>query len=189
MRLFLAIELDRAAREQCDALVAGLRRSLGEAASALRWTPAENIHVTLHFLGEVDRTSTDRLTAALGTSIPHPAFEASTSSFGAFPPGGPPKIVWLGVGAGASEMAKVHRVLADRIQLAGFQPESREFSAHLTVARVRDRDRSSVRGLRAQLSAISRHPIAWRVDHVTLFRSDLSGAAPRYEPMTALWLA
>jgi 2'-5' RNA ligase len=189
VRLFLAAELDRSAREQCRALVSGFRRSLGDAASALRWTPPENVHVTLHFLGEVDRASADRLISTLGPSLPHASFDAATSSFGAFPPGGPPKVVWLGIDAGASELARVHDLLADRLRLAGFQPEARAFSAHLTIARVRDRDRSSVRGLRMQIAAVSSHPIAWRVDHVTLFRSDLSGDAPRYESVATLPLS
>jgi 2'-5' RNA ligase len=186
VRLFLAVELDRAARGQCDTLLEALRRSLGDAASALRWTPAENVHITLHFLGEVDRGGADRLIKEFGALAAPPAFDASTSSFGAFPPGGPPKIVWLGIGDGATEMTRLQSALAEPVRRAGFQPEQRPFSPHLTIARVRDREHGRVPGLRAQLAAIHSHAISWRVDHVTLFKSDLSGSAPRYESLINL---
>lgn len=186
MRLFLAVELDRAAKKQCDTLLGALRRSLGESESALRWTPAENIHITLHFLGDVDRTGVDRLTQELGSVALQPAFEATTSSFGAFPPGGPPKIVWLGIGEGAAEMTSLQGALAGPVRRAGFPPEPRPFSPHLTVARVRDREHGRVRGLRAQLAATHSHPISWRVSHVALFQSDLSGPVPRYESLLNL---
>jgi 2'-5' RNA ligase len=101
VRLFLAAELDDAARKQCGALLERVRHSLGEATSAVKWTAAGNIHITLHFLGDVDRAGTDRLTAALGLSLPQPTFRAETTHLGAFTHGGPPKVVWLAIGPGA----------------------------------------------------------------------------------------
>jgi len=189
VRLFLAVELDAGARARCSALLDQLRHSLGDTASALKWTATDNIHITLHFLGEVDRTRADRLIAALGSSLPQRAFRAETTHLGAFPHGGPPKVVWLGIGSGGEELRAVHRALAPIVTGSGLDIEDREFSPHLTLGRVRDRDRHQTRGLRSQLTAFQTAPIAWQIDHVTLFQSDLSGAAPRYRSLLTLPLS
>lgn len=190
MRLFLAVEPDPPARERLDAMLSALRRALGDAASSLRWTPAGNVHITLHFLGEVDGAGADRLRVALGTSLPQAWFSVRTSRPGVFPHGGPPKVVWLGVGAGGAELAAVYDELSHRLRGAGVPIEGRAFSPHLTLARVRDRDRSTagVGALRARIAAFVTDPIAWPADHVTLFQSDLSGPSPRYAPLATLAL-
>jgi len=180
VRLFLAVELDRSARERCGELLDRLRHTLGDAASAVKWTPADNIHITLHFLGDVDAARAGRLKDALGAALPQPALRAETTHLGAFPHGGPPKVVWLGLGPGANELKAVHRSLAPHVVSAGLPTEDREFSPHLTLGRVRDRDRQLTRGLRASLASMTCAPIEWTVDHVTLFQSDLSGPSPRY---------
>ncbi|HKV99114.1 MAG TPA: 2'-5' RNA ligase family protein, partial [Vicinamibacterales bacterium] len=63
------------------------------------------------------------------------------------------------------------------------------FTPHLTIARVREREARRARTLGARLGDLRAAAIGWRVDHVTLFRSDLSGPTPRYEALHTISLS
>jgi RNA 2',3'-cyclic 3'-phosphodiesterase len=188
VRLFLAVEPDAAARAALAGVLAQARAALGDAAPAVRWTLPPNIHVTLHFLGELDQARVANVRAALGDRLPRPAFDVETNRPGVFPPAGPPKVVWLGIGTGADALTAVHADLALRLERAGVALERRRFTPHLTVGRVRDRERGRARALRERLAGIRPDPIRWRAREVVLFRSDLSGAAPRHDPVQVLRL-
>lgn len=183
MRLFLAIALDRGAETAIGQLLGRMPDALGEAARALRWTPASNVHLTLHFLGEVDEAGLARLRAALGATLPTGPFPVRFDRADVHPPAGPPRVVWLSADEGRDRLIDLQREVGRRIGGAGFAVETRPFSPHLTLARVRDRERRRARSLREAVAAIRIDAIGWVVERVTLFRSDLSGAAPRYETL------
>lgn len=82
---------------------------------------------------------------------------------------------------GRQELAAIHRELGGRVRASGVTIEDRPFSPHLTLARVRDAERRRVRRLPAELSRVPVSRIQWHVRDVTLYFSDLSGPAPRYD--------
>jgi 2'-5' RNA ligase len=180
MRLFLAIEPTAGARTAIGDVLSQAADALGPAGSALRWISKENLHLTLQFLGEVDRDRLEPLVAALRPRLPLRPFVVSLDRFGAFPPSGPPRTIWLGVAEGASAVRRIHAELERRLAALQFEPETRPYSPHLTVARVRDGQRSLGPSVRATLTSIALPAIAWPVTHASLFESDLSGSRPRY---------
>lgn len=183
MRLFLAIEPDAHARELLARDTAQVRSSLGTDADRWRWVAADLVHVTMHFLGEFDDAAEARVCAAVGYSIARPQFDVTVSTVGTFPPHRPPQTLWFGVTRGADALTEVHADLEQRLHEAGVALESRPFTPHLTIARAR-------RGRRAHAPAMtSIDPIAWHVDRVTLYASDLSGPAPRYTARHVVRLA
>ena len=188
MRLFLAVELDALVREHLAERVVGLKREAGEASQAFRWTATANLHVTLHFLGEVDAARLGSLRAALIPPLRTPAFQASTGEVGTFPERGAPRVIWIGVHDGAAEMAEVHRELGGRLRQVGFDIDTRPFTPHVTVARARDRGRHAARYARRPGHGAS-STATWRVEQVTLFQSDTSVAPPKYVPLAATPLA
>ena len=188
MRLFLAIDPDERARVSLRDVLPRAGEALGPAASALRWIAADSLHLTLHFLGEVAPDQAPRLVDALRFRAAIPPFTLSLDRFGAFPPSGPPRTIWLGIGAGTDDVKRVHAELVRRLTALGFATESRPFSPHLTVARVRDQHRSRVRDVRATLASIAFPPIEWPVGQVLLYESDLSGPRPRYTELGRLEL-
>ncbi len=188
MRLFLAVSPDPSARAQIERVHAMLARSLADAAAALRWVNSSVAHLTVHFLGEIDPALVAALISALDGSVPVGPFDLSLSGLEASPRSGPPRVVWIPVATGAEPLAAVHRTLAERITSVGIALEARPFTPHLTIARVRDQERRHLRSLGARLREFRCNPIAWRVDHVTLFRSDLSGGMPKYESLHTIAL-
>lgn len=184
MRLFLAIKPDRPAEAQLARRLLELQRALGDFAGMLRWTQAANLHATLHFLGELDAGRLGSLRDALGDHLADPAFEISLGEVGVFPEFGAPRVLWLAIVSGAKPLTDLHRELGERLGKMGVAVEDRPFSPHLTLARLRDRaDRRAAKHLRDRLPSSGEAPISWTADHVTLYRSDLSGPVPRYDPV------
>ncbi len=180
MRLFLAIEPAPDARRAIGDLLSHASDTLGPSTSALRWIARDNLHLTLQFLGEVPRDRLNPLVAALQPGLTLRPFMVSLDRFGVFPPSGPPRTIWLGLGTGADEVRVIYADLAGRLAGLGFEAETRPYSPHLTVARVRDEQRRRASGVRAVLASIPVPAIAWEVTHAALFESDLSGSKPKY---------
>ena len=183
MRLFLALKPDRPAEAKLAQRLLQLQDAVGSMAASLRWTPASNIHATLHFLGEVGPSRLGGLQDALGPSVPLDPFDVELGGAGVFPPAGAPRVVWLNVTRGTTEIVVLHGEIGRRLTEQGFALELRPFSPHLTVARVPDRERARVKALRERLETPDIAPIAWTARWATLFRSDLSASVPRYEPL------
>jgi 2'-5' RNA ligase len=183
VRLFLALKPDRAAEAKVARRLLQLQDAVGSMAASLRWTPASNVHATLHFLGEVDASRIGGLQDALGTSVPMDPFDVELGGAGVFPPSGAARVVWLEVTRGTTEIVALHAEIGRRLTEQGYGLEPRPFSPHLTVARVPDRERARVKALRERLEASETVPIVWTANWVTLFRSDLSASVPKYEPL------
>jgi 2'-5' RNA ligase len=191
VRLFLAIEPDAPARRRLAALIRDVQSRLGVDVSALlRWSRAEGIHLTLHFLGEVGADRLQDLQQSLGPVLNLPPFPIATGRLGTFPPSGPSRVMWIAVEDGAHHASLVHAELGRRLTAAGLAIDPRPLSPHLTLARVRDPRHRAVRGFRAALGAIDVEAIRWTAERVTLFRSHLSPSGPpAYESLHHVRLA
>ncbi len=125
MRLFIAIELP-------DELKWALGRLRTDIPGA-RWVPAEQIHLTLAFLGEVEEEIVGLLTFELAR-IQSPAFKLRFTGTGCFPNRHRPRVLWIGLQPEPSLndlAAKVNEV----VQACGIPLEERPFSPHITLAR------------------------------------------------------
>ncbi len=142
LRLFIAIKLEDAAivgkitRLQNDLSTAGLRAKLVE---------PENLHLTLKFIGEVPPERARRIQHAL-EEIKHSAFDIEFQGVGAFPSLERPRVLWIGVSEGASQLeelaSQIENILARRVSL---RKSDKPFHPHLTIARIKGRISPSVR--------------------------------------------
>jgi 2'-5' RNA ligase len=133
MRLFVAVHLPDEIRGRLAAVQDRLRSIRAD----VSWVRPGNIHLTLKFLGEVEPARLDRIRAALGgVARETESCEASVAGVGSFG-GRIPRVIWAGIVEGAEAL----RALAVRVDAAmagvGFPRESRPFSPHLTLGRVR----------------------------------------------------
>jgi 2'-5' RNA ligase len=162
----------RAAQEQLKA-----------ASDGIKWVSPESFHITLKFLGEVERPRLsalwDAVSAVLAGSRP---FTMRFRGVGAFPSPSRARVVWAGMNEGATELAE----LAERVEQAcgqyGFERERRAFQAHLTLGRVRDPGPNP--GLAAGikgLAEVERGQSA--VDRVLLMRSELTPRGAIYHEL------
>jgi RNA 2',3'-cyclic 3'-phosphodiesterase len=172
---------DDAARAALASLLGEIERAAPDAARALRWTPVPNIHLTLHFLGNLDEARQAAVRSQLNDPVAVAPFDLTLGELGTFPPSGSPKILWIAVRDGRQQLTAIHQELAGRVRAAGLQVEDRPFSPHLTLGRVRDAERQRARRQASELNHVQIPRIVWHVRDVTLYYSDLSGPAPRYE--------
>ena len=177
MRLFVALDLDAGAREAIAALQRRVAQALGPDRSLKRVDPA-HMHVTLAFLGEIADARVPSLVDELSVDIDTSPFSAELRGLGVFPPHGAPRILWLGVGEGADEIAEVQQEVANRLERLDVLLEQRPFHPHLTLARWRtSRPADRERALSADHDTVVARV---NVHHVTLYESRLSPAGPSY---------
>ncbi|MCU1385028.1 MAG: hypothetical protein JWL71_3725, partial [Acidobacteria bacterium] len=135
MRLFAAVDLSSETREAIAAEQQRIRTALGESGGSLKWVGAGNAHLTLVFLGQVDAAAVPLLADDFSCDIALPPFEIAVSGLGMFPERGAPRVLWLGIGAGAGSLIALQRAVAVRVAAHGVALEARDFHPHLTLAR------------------------------------------------------
>jgi 2'-5' RNA ligase len=183
LRLFIGVELDEAVRDSAAAIANSLRRHLGDRVDA-RWVSASNLHITLWFIGNAADDRTEEILRGLDRPFTIPAFDAHIAGLGVFPPSGAPRVFWLGVQSGAEPLAGLHAGLSARLLPMGIEAERRAYSAHLTIARVKEiRGGKADTDLRASLRGVAADAGTCRIAAVTVFRSHLSPKGATYEAL------
>jgi 2'-5' RNA ligase len=183
LRIFIGVELDDRVRDAAADIADSLRRRLGRRVDA-RWIPASNLHITLWFIGDVTEDRADEILRAVDRPFPIAVFDIHLAGLGAFPASGGPRVFWLGVQSGAEQLARLHAELSARLLPLGIEPERRAYSAHLTIARVKDvRSGKGYADLRASLRAVAADAGTCRIGAVVVFRSRLSPKGATYEAL------
>src|SRR5687767_11362668 len=179
MRLFVAVELDRATRDAAGRVVEELRRRLDPRVSA-RWVGVDKIHLTVRFIGHVDDERVSAVLEALRPPLPIVPFDVMLGECGVFPRSGPPRVLWIGLRDGRPSLQAMHDEFNRRLLPLGFAPEDRPFSAHLTLARVKDAPRDAARALREIVVAVQVPSDRCHVNAATVFQSSLSPTGSTY---------
>lgn len=136
MRSFFAVALPVDLRRCLGALQSEWSRTLG----GIRWVRPDSLHVTLRFLGDIEPATATGLAAGVGARPPRvPPFLLEVRGAGWFPRRGAPRVIWVGIGRGASELESLSGHLEETIRDFGVRGEDRPFSPHLTLGRVRGR--------------------------------------------------
>jgi 2'-5' RNA ligase len=182
MRLFVAVEIEDTARRAAAAAAEELRHVLAPVLKA-RWVAAENMHLTVRFIGQVDDLRAPALVEALCPPLDIAPFDLELGACGVFPPRGAPRVLWIGLTQGLPSLALLHDAFNQRLRPFGFEPEVRPFSAHLTLARIKDAPGGAARAVRDALDRVTVHRARSDVGRATLFQSHLSTKGPRYEPV------
>jgi len=182
MRLFVAVDLDEAMRRRMAIRMAQLRQLLitmnRDLAYVANWVPADKLHVTLQFLGEVERERLPALRAGLAPAIPIAPFPMTFGRPGVYPAGPQPRVIWLGLAEGRDGLDRLYAELGRRLEAQGFAIDERPFSAHLTLARLKWPANLDVGALVGTVETEPAPPVL--VDHVTLYRSEPSPTGSIY---------
>lgn len=178
IRSFFAIDLPERITRRLEKVSKQLQDGLDDVPA--RWVPAENMHLTLKFLGDVSETNLEVLKDVLRTVVTnHEKFEMSIGGLGAFPKAQRPRVIWIGIEA-PPELSSIQRNLESETARLGYARERRPFSPHLTLARVSRN--ASARHVQQVAQALNSFKVGFlgvaRVEAIHLYRSDLhSGGA------------
>jgi 2'-5' RNA ligase len=172
-RLFVALRPPPAIRARLRALMGGIR--------AARWQDDEQLHVTLRFIGEVDRPLAEDIAAALGSVHAEPV-TAEIAGVGRFDKRGRTDTVWAGI-APTEPLATLHAKVDRALVRLGLEPERRAYLPHVTLART---PRAGVNEHEIERFLVDHASLAtepFTFTHVTLFESRLGRDGARYTPV------
>jgi 2'-5' RNA ligase len=196
-RLFLAVPMPDAVREQIGALI----EQLEPRDWPVRWVDPDNAHLTLHFLGDTPPEQAAILRLALPAIVArHDAFDLRTAGLGVFPKLKRPRVIWLGVWGPAHRLEAIYNELGDVLDEMQFPIEEKPFSPHITLGRMRDTRHTSVRDLPEELRAAidemaeagladPKAGVPLPIDEIQLIRSHLEPTGARYEIIARFPLA
>ena len=173
LRTFIAIELPQTIQEAIAREISGLRRQVNR--GLVRWVAAQNLHLTLRFLGDTAESSLDQIEQMLARQAAQfQPMEIEIGGFGSFPNPRRPRVFWIGVQAPA-ELSTLQRRIENLAQSAGFEAETRPYSPHLTLGRVSQKISSNeMQTLRSALETIRIGRLgSFTAEAVHLIRSDL----------------
>jgi 2'-5' RNA ligase len=160
-RLFVAIRPPAAIRAILLGAMGGI--------SGARWQSEDQLHLTLRFVGAVDRHLAGDIHAALG-AVHQPGFEIALNGIGAFDRRGWPDAVWTGVSP-HEPLKALHKKVDAALTRVGVAPDQRAFLPHITLARLK-RSSGTVGNLLQAAGGLASPP--FRVDHFGLFESVLT---------------
>lgn len=169
-RLFVALRPPRPIRDLLRAAMHGI--------SAARWQDDDQLHLTLRFIGEVDRHRAEDIAAALG-ALHAPAITARIAGVGLFDRRGAPHMIWAGVEP-LAQLAALQRKIDQLLARVGVEAETRAFMPHVTLARL-NRSAGPVAPFLALHSDLASAPFVF--DHVILYESEMGHGGSRYHPV------
>jgi RNA 2',3'-cyclic 3'-phosphodiesterase len=178
IRSFVSIDLDD---EKVLSQVESIMSSMLSLGGDLKPVERENIHLTLKFLGNVSTTKLDEIKSAL-TEVTLPPFSLEIRGAGAFPNLKRMNVIWVGVGEGWSQVELIFEQTEKLLHQLGFSRETRPFSPHITVARVKSgRKRDEIAAFLGHLADESFG--TFPVESIRLKQSILSPSGPKYSTL------
>lgn len=167
-RLFVAIRLPTPVRARLLGVMGGV--------AGARWQNEDQLHLTLRFIGEVDRHLARDVDAAL-SSVHHPAFAIGLNGLGVFDRRGEPVTLWAGL-APQEPLHALHKKVDQALLRAGVEPDRRAYMPHVTLARL-PRGTGPVQSLLEQSGGVTSAPFA--VDQFCLYESRFTPEGPHYD--------
>lgn len=167
-RLFVALRPPREMRETLLALMGGV--------PGARWQEDDQLHLTLSFIGEVDRPEADDIASALA-AVDGPRPTIALQGAGSFDHKGHIHSIWAGI-APDPGLKQLHDRINRALLSAGARPEQRAFKPHITLARL-GREAGPVAPFVAGIGGLASAPVT--LDAFLLFESRLGHNGACYE--------
>jgi 2'-5' RNA ligase len=185
MRLFVAAEVSPDLRARLIALQERLRA----VPLSLRLVRPTAIHLTLRFIGEVEKDRLETIVTALAApaSAALPRFVLRAAGLGVFPQRGVPRVIWVDLQGDRDAATRLAEAVEAALVDCGHAPETRPFRPHLTVARVRGAKQGDWRGALARVTEDPLGELA--VDRYHLYESQLGPGGAVYRQVATWELA
>ncbi len=187
IRSFIAIELPDELRLELVQLETQLKSGKQP---GVKWVDPHSIHLTLKFLGSIAVDRTGEITRAMeeATQVVSP-FHLEVKGLGVFPNLKRVQIAWVGISGEVDRLGQIQQRIESNLERLGFAPESRPFTAHLTLARLRNQASLDERQRFGQLIVGTRFEAgSIKVDAISLMRSQLTREGAIYSRISSVRL-
>jgi RNA 2',3'-cyclic 3'-phosphodiesterase len=180
LRLFIAISLPDAVKRRIEETQRQLRGAVGE--TAVRWTPPEQLHLTLRFMGNVDAAKLEDLQARLVQSCATTGpLRLQARGVGFFPVRGLPRVVWVGIEDPEGKLPVLVSTLERSTAAYSSEPAGKKFTGHITLGRVRTIGQGQARLLTTEAAALGSGELGeWVAKEIDLMRSELSSTGAQH---------
>jgi 2'-5' RNA ligase len=186
-RTFIAIELSDSVRETIQNAITTLQGSVPS--HAIRWVSANNLHLTLKFLGDTPQAQIQAIQTQLHTTAKkqHP-FTIEVADSGYFPNMSNPRVIWLGLKNASGELNTLQQAVENIMVEFGFAKEKRPFKPHLTVGRVKQHiDKQILTKIGQELNRNRLGSLAiWECNLISFIKSDLTPNGALYTTLAQL---
>ncbi len=175
-RLFIATELP----DQIRNALGQAQHELGLSKLALTYVRPGAMHLTLAFLGNVASNAIAPIVACMQLAK-QPCGTLRLAKAGAFPSLTRPSIAWVGLSGALTELRSIYVSLQTCLHQLGYPSEHRQYTPHLTLARVRrDASPQERSAIGRALQSLKLEPLAWQPTQLCLYRSELLPGESRY---------
>jgi 2'-5' RNA ligase len=179
-RLFIAVDISENARNIAAEYVFNLRREFTDL--RVGWERPEKLHITLKFLGRTEEGLIDEIKLKMSEiASQHDRFMLAMSGNGVFPSSRNPRVLWLGIVDRANELASIAEAVDNETAKLGFEPEKRQFRAHLTIARLKEPQAS--KNLAEKHLKMQYTPVYFEVNSLVLYESQLKPTGSVYSKL------
>lgn len=176
-RIFSAIEISDAARTACARHIGVVRGSYPNV--RVGWERAEKLHITMRFLGDTSETDLDKLRVEMAEiAASSRQFKLGLSVPGVFPSPRKPRIFWIGIEDRANAVGPIYQDIENVCRGLGYEQESRKFTPHITIGRVRQTGAPPAL-VDAHLSA-QIEPVEFEVSSIVIYESVLQRTGSIY---------
>lgn len=176
-RTFIAVNLNPKVKEY----LTSLQTNLNIPESKIKWVEKNNLHLTMKFLGYISLEQTELIKTELKeiASRYSPFIIRLSSNFGVFPTYKMPRIIWVGIKEGISELKELYNSIENKLSNKGFPREDKDFSGHITIGRVKFiRDKTNFIQI---LKRIEVNNFTQEVCSIDLMESKLTPSGPIYD--------
>ena len=179
MRVFIAIDMDEVIRQDLADLQSELQGKVDIRKGDAKWVNPDNMHLTLKFLGETkDAQVVEVCNIAKEVASRHRRFDIGLGTVGHFG-GKSARVLWVGAGHDCDELLELQQDLEGQLARAGWPKESRKYSGHLTLCRIRNPKAGfKLARLAEEYNDFQLGTIA--ADAVTVYQSELTPSGPIY---------
>lgn len=180
IRCFIAAEVPEAVKKSLGEIILTLRKSGAD----VKWVAPQNIHITLKFLGSIDEELIGPIKEALSRKVARYApFHIRIYDIGCFPDERRPRVVWVGV-EDPGELQSLYKDIDAEMAGFGFPVETRPFSPHLTIGRVRSNKRvTEMLRLFEEFRSVS---FDVGIEGISLMKSELKPAGAEYQSLAEI---
>ena len=181
VRTFICLQPPAFARDR----LASTQQRLRNSGAQVRWVKPHNIHLTLKFLGSLPAQRLQNVTRAVQrAAVPAPPIPLELAVLGCFPNRRAPRVVWAGLKQLPEELRDLQQRVEKELVAIGFSAESRPFSPHFTLGRVRSG--RNIRKLVAAMQAERLEPLRFEAAEVVVMASRLHASGALYTPVSRI---
>ena len=187
IRAFIAIPIPSDVTDYLSKVIYVLQKKLPE--SPIKWVQANNVHLTLKFLGNVSRPNLQKMRNSFESVGKISPFILQINRIGAFPSIYKPQVIWIGLSS-HENLLKLHRSIEEGVDQFNIERDDKPFTPHLTIARTKPgiKNEHYQRIKQELINNRDLEPISFLIDKYCIYQSVLTSSGPIYSTLETFHL-